>query len=107
MGASASAKRFHGGVTLAVMLWAWPASGFAYTVEQQQACMGDAFRLCSSEIPDIDRVKMCMVRRQTELSSACRVYFKPAEPVASNRSLVRRAHVHKVRQSRRRDDSDG
>jgi hypothetical protein len=69
--------------------------------------MGDAFRLCSSEIPDIDRVKMCMVRRQSELSLACRVYFRPAEPAASNRSLVSRAHAHKMRQSRRRDDSDG
>ena len=102
-------QRFLGGVTLAVALWAWPASGFAYTMEQQQACMGDAFRLCGSEIPDVERTTMCMVRRQTELSPGCRVYFRPVEPVASvNRPLVSRArHSHRVRQSRRHDDSDG
>jgi len=100
-------KRFLGGVTLAFALWAWPASGFAYTMEQQQACMGDAFRLCGSEIPDIERTALCMVRRQTELSPGCRVYFRPVE-ASVNRPLVSRAkHPHRVRQSRRHDDSDG
>ena len=56
-----------------------PATGWSYTMEQQQACMGDAFRLCSSEIPDVSRVGACMVRRQTELSPACRIYFHPQE----------------------------
>jgi hypothetical protein len=102
-------KRFLGGVTLAFALWAWPSFGFAYTMEQQQACMGDAFRLCGSEIPDVERITMCMVRRHTELSPGCRVHFRAPEPVASaNRSLVSRArHSHRVRQSRRHDDSDG
>ena len=90
---------------MAVTLWAWPVAGFAYTFEQQQACMGDAFRLCSSEIPDVDRVTGCMVKRQSELSPACRIYFKP-EPVAG--SLANRAtHVRKWRQTHRHADSDG
>jgi hypothetical protein len=104
-------KHFFGGVTLAVALWAWPMAGFSYTMEQQQACMGDAFRLCGSEIPDVERVTMCMVRRQAELSPGCRVHFRAPEPVASarSRSVSRAAHAHhmrKVRQSRRYDDSD-
>ncbi len=105
-------KHFYGGVTLAIALWAWPAAGFSYTMEQQQACMGDAFRLCGSEIPDIERTTMCMVRRQADLSPGCRVYFRAPEPVASGRSrssVSRAAHAHhqrKVRQSRRYDDSD-
>ena len=96
---------------MAIALWALPSAGFAYTMEQQQACMGDAFRLCGSEIPDVERTTMCMVRRQAELSQGCRVYFRAPEPVAAarSRSVSRAAHghhVHKVRQSRRYDDSE-
>jgi hypothetical protein len=49
----------------------------AYTAEQQQACSPDAFRLCSSEIPDVDRVTACMVRNKSQLSPQCRVFFRP------------------------------
>jgi hypothetical protein len=105
MGASAFGRKpFYVGVTLAIALWAWPAAGFAYTMEQQQACMGDAFRLCSSEIPDIERITMCMVRRQADLSPACRVYFTAA-PGSS--AISKAAHARKSRQAHRRDDTDG
>jgi hypothetical protein len=52
----------------------------AYTPEQQQACSGDAFRLCSSEIPDVDRVTVCMIAKQSQLSPGCRVFFRSSEP---------------------------
>src|ERR1700712_303107 len=58
----------------------WPSTGRAYTPEQEQACTGDAFRVCSAEIPDVDRVTACMVRNQSQLSPGCRVYFRPSEP---------------------------
>ena len=51
-------------------------ASYAYTFEQQQACSGDAFRLCSSEIPDIDRVRICMIRNKSELSPQCRAFFR-------------------------------
>ena len=54
------------------------SSAHAYTAEQQQLCTDDAFRLCSSEIPDVDRVTACMVRHKTELSPACKSVFGPA-----------------------------
>jgi hypothetical protein len=47
-------------------------SGFAYTLEEQQMCTGDAFRLCSSEIPNIPRITACMVKHRAQLSSGCR-----------------------------------
>jgi len=81
-----------GGVILAIALGAWPATGWSYTAEQQQACMGDAFRLCGSEIPDVSRVGACMVRRQAELSPGCRVYFRPQETSA------RPQRLHRIRQ---------
>ena len=54
-----------------------PAIGQGYTPEQEQACTGDAFRLCSSEIPDISRVTACMVAKKSQLSPACRAQFRP------------------------------
>lgn len=52
--------------------------GHAYTAEQEQLCTGDAMRLCSSEIPDVDRVTACMVRQRASLSDACRTVFQAA-----------------------------
>jgi hypothetical protein len=70
----------------------WPAAGSAYTPEEEQACSGDAFRLCSSDIPDVDRVTACMVRQQSQLSPGCRVYFRsgpaPDETVAAGRPMT-------------------
>ena len=54
----------------------------AYTPEQQQACSGDAFRLCGPEIPNVDRVTVCMIRNRAQLSPGCRVYFRSPEPGA-------------------------
>ena len=51
----------------------------AYTPEQQQACSGDAFRLCGDAIPDVDRVTVCMIRNRSQLSPGCRVYFREPE----------------------------
>ncbi len=65
-------------IALAVSMW--PAASEAYTPEQQQACSDDAFRLCSADIPDVDRVTACMIRKQDQLTPGCRVYFKPSEP---------------------------
>jgi hypothetical protein len=53
-----------------------PSTGHAYTAEEQQACSNDAFRLCGAEIPDVDRVTVCMVRNKSQLSPGCRVYFR-------------------------------
>jgi hypothetical protein len=70
----------------------WPAASRAYTDEEQQACSGDAFRLCSAEIPDVDRVTVCMVRNKSQLSPGCRAFFRPdpepaVTPAAAGRPL--------------------
>jgi hypothetical protein len=56
---------------------------YAYTPEQQQACSPDAFRLCGDAIPNVDRVTACMIRKKSELSPGCRVYFRSPEPAAA------------------------
>jgi hypothetical protein len=45
---------------------------FAFSSEAQQMCTGDAFRLCSSEIPNIPKVTACMISHRAQLSSGCR-----------------------------------
>ena len=47
-------------------------ASFAFSAEAQQQCTGDAFRLCSSEIPNIPKITACMVKHRTDLSVGCR-----------------------------------
>jgi hypothetical protein len=73
------------GVALAALIVAAiPSASHAYTPEEQAACQPDAFRLCGSEIPDIERVKACMVAKRAQLSPECKRFFRPdpPEPVA-------------------------
>ncbi len=62
-------------VALSVCLW--PAASQAYTPEQQQACSGDAMQLCGEFVPDVERITACMIRKKSQLSPGCRVYFRP------------------------------
>jgi hypothetical protein len=61
----------------ALVVSVWPAAGHAYTAEGQQACTGDAFRLCSAEIPSVDRVRACLHRNKAQLSPGCRGFISP------------------------------
>jgi hypothetical protein len=68
-----------------------PAAAQSYTAEQQQACTGDAFRLCGSDIPDVDRITACMIRNKSQLSPPCRAQFRagPEPDEVSARSAGR------------------
>lgn len=70
-------------VTLGSMMLATASQ--AYTSQQQQLCTGDALRLCSSEIPDVDRITACMARHRAALSEGCRAVFRaePASPATN------------------------
>lgn len=48
------------------------SASFAFSAEAQQMCTGDAFRLCSSEIPDIPAITACMYKHRANLSKGCR-----------------------------------
>ena len=54
------------------------AATFSYSValaatsEEQQACMGDAFRVCSSAIPNGHQVYLCLLNNREKLSSGCK-----------------------------------
>jgi hypothetical protein len=53
------------------------------TPEQRAACTPDAFRLCSSYIPDPARVESCLRQRKLDLSDACRAVFERRATSAS------------------------
>jgi hypothetical protein len=82
---------FQAGLLLATVLSVsiWSTAGHAYTPEQEQACTGDAFRLCSAEIPDVSRVTACMVAKKSQLSPACRAQFRPDPSEAAARPAGR------------------
>ena len=60
--------------------------GYAHSPEEEQACTPDAFRLCSSEIPDEVRITACMERQKASLSPACKVFFQTPGPTANRAS---------------------
>jgi hypothetical protein len=64
------------------------------TLEQQAACAPDAFRLCSSYIPDPTGVASCLRQRSTELSGACRSVFDQAAKTADPSRLSRSAREY-------------
>jgi len=78
----------------------------AYTAEQQQLCTDDAFRLCGSDIPDVDRVTACMAKHKSELSAGCKSVFRPAgtatATTATNATTPTAAKPKKARKSSRR-----
>jgi hypothetical protein len=71
------------GVTLLIAMGS--ANTHAFTLaDQRRLCMGDAFRLCASEIPNVERITACMRRQRASLSEGCRsVFGKPTEQSAS------------------------
>ena len=48
------------------------SSSFAFSAEAQQMCTGDAFRLCSSDIPNVSAITACMFKHRSQLSVGCR-----------------------------------
>ena len=47
-------------------------TNFAFSDEAEQMCTSDAFRLCSSEIPNIPKITACMIKHRADLSPGCR-----------------------------------
>jgi hypothetical protein len=61
-------------VVLAILMQS--GTSHAYTPEQQQACQPDAMRLCGEFVPNTDAITACMIRKKSQLSPQCRVFFR-------------------------------
>jgi hypothetical protein len=57
------------------------------TAEQRAACMGDAYRFCFSEIPNVARITACMESKLDQLSPACQAQFRPTTDKAEKAKL--------------------
>ncbi len=64
------------------------SASFAFSPEAQQKCTGDAFRLCSAEIPDIPKVTACMRRQRASLSAGCRQVMDRDDATAAKASVA-------------------
>jgi hypothetical protein len=67
------------------------------SAEARQACTPDAMRLCSEFIPNVAKVKACMLRKRAQLSRACRVAMRggPRRRGHRVRRVVRVRHYHR------------
>lgn len=47
------------------------------TPQQRSACMGDAFRFCGADIPNVARIEACLSQNRSNLTPACAAEFPP------------------------------
>jgi hypothetical protein len=45
------------------------------TAQQRSACMGDAFRFCREDIPNVVRIEACLLQNRDRLHPACQAEF--------------------------------
>lgn len=73
---------------VAISLTSFAAYAFEATPEQRKACMPDAFRLCSKQIPYVEAVIACMAANKSKLSPACRIAFDQTMPSATEAKVA-------------------
>jgi len=52
------------------------AQEYRGTWEQQIACTPDVWRLCSDQVPDVNRIVACLRQNTPQLSNNCRAVFE-------------------------------
>lgn len=83
---------------LALLTGGWmingPASAQDYrgTAQQQMACTPDVWRLCSDQVPDVNRIVACLQQNTPRLSPGCRAVFAAGPPPAPNGRIARQPY---------------
>ena len=65
------------------------AQEYRGTMEQQMACTPDVWRLCSDQVPDVNRIVACLQQNTPQLSSGCRAVFQSNNQAQSPQSAPR------------------
>jgi hypothetical protein len=65
-------KAMNCGLAAIVISIVMTGAASSYTRQQQQACQGDAMRLCGPVIPDHARIHACLKSHRARISHACR-----------------------------------
>jgi hypothetical protein len=63
------------------------AEEYKGTWEQQMACTPDVWRLCSDQIPDVNRIVACLQQNTPSLSSGCRAVFQSNNSVPQSQAV--------------------
>jgi hypothetical protein len=66
------------------------AEEYRGTFEQQLACTPDVWRLCATEIPDVNRIVGCLRQNTPQLSGSCRAVFESNNGVPPDSAPRRR-----------------
>jgi len=79
------------------------------TPEERRACGPDATRLCREFIPNMQAVEACLIRRQAELSEACRAVVvgpavQPTQTVKREAAAPRKVKAKKKSREAERAD---
>jgi hypothetical protein len=69
---------------IAVVVASYVTPSAAATLQERAACTPDVLRLCSSDIPNVERIVTCMKRERSKLSRACARVLGPQTAQASN-----------------------
>lgn len=72
--------RLTAAIALGVVIAAMPAA-LSAAETAREACTHDAFRLCSSAIPDVEKTKACLAQKRASLSPLCKLAFGSAAPL--------------------------
>ena len=80
------------------------AQDYRGTAEQRMACTPDVWRLCASQIPDVDRIVACLRANRPSLSDGCRAAFGGPPPQPSPRGRL--ARPPRGRMAQPHDDDD-
>ena len=92
------------GLLLALSLvWAAPAAAQRSDdtgMQNQNACQGDAQRLCNEFIPDRSKVASCLFKNKRQLSPACRTVIGGGSGKATSRKARGKRHGRHHRRHR-------
>jgi len=74
-------------LSMATSSAAW-SQEYRGTLEQQMACTPDVWRLCSDQVPDVNRIVTCLRQNTPQLSNGCRAVFESnaAQPTDTARA---------------------
>ncbi len=74
-----------------VILVLLPAAAWAQgTSQERSACIGDAFKFCGADIPDVAKIEACLGQNRSSLSPGCAEEFQPVQ-----RTRLKREHFRK------------
>ena len=65
--------------SVAISLTSFAAHAVEVSAEARRACTPDAFRLCSSHIPNVEAITACMHANRSKLSPDCKAVFAQAD----------------------------